>query len=79
MNVIRSAIHDECGTLHFSNDSTYIGKKVRFETQSNERLPIFCAEAQVDDDISKCVRQFFRPSGLASTTSLPTATPWAVF
>jgi hypothetical protein len=73
MDVIFSAIHDQRGSLHFSDNPTQIGEQVRFETRRDKRLPIFCAEDQVDDDISKCVRQFFRPSGLACATSLPTA------
>jgi hypothetical protein len=79
MDVIGSAINDECRATQFADNAPEVGKEIVADFGSDGGTASLGAEDYVDDEIGRGVRQvFFRPFGAGSFFSVPLPTACAV-
>jgi hypothetical protein len=80
VNVIGGAVDDKCGSAHFADDASEVGKQIVAELWLDERTPALCAENHMQQDVGRCMRQSLSPRwGCPFLVADPRLTPWAAF
>lgn len=61
VNVVRCAVDDECGPIHFAHDAAEIGVEVVAEFGFDQRAAGVGAEDEMQKDVARCVRHGLSP------------------